>query len=114
MKLPKAMPSKAKNYVKELLSYVKPKGLVSAYLFGSSVSKSKGYSKLSDVDVLLIMDDKLSLKELKQLSSEINKIEVKHGYRQHSKGLNARLTNWFNDNLGLFQCHYLWRKSDFL
>ena len=41
MSIPKTVPPKARAYVENLLAYAKPRGLESAYLFGSSIAKSK-------------------------------------------------------------------------
>ena len=98
----------AKQYLKELIKYAKPRGLISAYIAGSALSKT--YSKKSDVDVLLVMKDEISNFDLKQMRKEIRKLEIKYSYRKTTKKFLHKIPNFLCDKITV-SC-ILWREKD--
>lgn len=112
VRIPKSTPMKARRYLKDLLALAQRKKSVSAYLFGT-MTKPNSHSKMSDVDVLIIVSDELTLQDVKKLDEDIKLIEIKHGYRKKSGNSSQRFIQYIDDKLSLGHSHYIWRKSDF-
>lgn len=102
---------KPKEYVLELVDLLKKRQVESVYLFGSHVKGSS--SPLSDLDLLIIVPDKTTVQQMEQLHRDICRLEEQHGYRK-SKTLEDKFLNFLGEKTGMFSCHFIWKKSDFI
>ncbi len=81
-------------------------------MFGSLV---KGYStKVSDADILIIISDDCTKKEINYLHRLIMAYEIKSNYLVPPRGLVSRILYSVDKSTGMFISHFIARKKDFL
>jgi len=110
-----SLPKKANNYLHDIIQLLENhlhERLISIIIFGSLV---KGYTtKVSDADILIIVSDDCTNKELKYLHQLIVSYEIKYGYLVPPKGLISRILYSVDKSTGMFISHFMTRKKDFL
>ncbi len=109
------LPKKATNYlhdVTKLLENYLHDRLISIIIFGSLV---KGYAtEVSDADILIVLSDDCSKKEIHHLHQLINAYEVRYHYLVPPKGVVSRVLYSIDKSTGMFISHFISRKKDFL
>ncbi len=110
-----SLPQKAHNYLHDvihLLENLLHERLLSIIIFGSLV---KGYfTEVSDADILIIVSDDCSNKEIKHLHQIIMSYEVKYKYLIPPKGFISQILYCIDKSTGMFISHFVTRKKDFL
>ncbi|HUX98454.1 MAG TPA: nucleotidyltransferase domain-containing protein [Candidatus Deferrimicrobium sp.] len=109
------IPERANNYLRGVIKVLEKflgDRLLSIIMFGSLV---KGYvSEVSDADILVIVSDDCTNKELKYLHRSIMAYEIKFHYLIPPKGLVSRILSSIDKSTGMFISHFIGRKKDFL
>lgn len=109
------LPKKATNYLRDvtkLLENYLHERLLSIIIFGSLV---KGYAtEVSDADILIVISDECSNKEIHHLHQLINAYEVKYHYLMPLHGFISRILYSIDKSTGMFISHFISRKRDFL
>jgi len=109
------LPKKADSYLRDVIhlleNHLKDR-LLSVIIFGSLV---KGYAtEVSDADILIIVSDDCTKKEINYLHQLIMSYEIKYHYLIPPKGLISRILYCIDKSTGMFISHFITRKSDFL
>ena len=109
------LPPKAKNYLSDVLSVINSKDLsvVSIIAFGS-VAKGGFSDAVSDVDIIVVLNDHDSRKTKRFLNKELQMLEYKHGFRKHPKGLITTLNMLANELAGIYLSHFICYKNELL
>ncbi len=105
---------RAQAYLRELFLFCHHEfgeHLRSMVLFGSHARGTA--SDISDVDVIIIIDDTISRRRLRNLRGKIEWLETKHGYFIESKGI-MRFFRALERTTGMFVSHFICRETDFL
>lgn len=109
------IPRKANAYISSVIQILEKylgDRLLSVVIFGSIV---KGYStEVSDADILFIVSDDCSKKEINYIHRLIMAFEVKYQYLVPPKGLVSRILYCVDKSTGMFISHFVTRKKDFL
>jgi len=109
------IPERANAYLHSITRLLKKRlesRLLSIIMFGSLV---KGYStKVSDADILIIVSDDCTKKEITHLNRLIMAYEVKYKYLIPPKGIISRILYCVDKSTGMFISHFISKKSDFL
>jgi predicted nucleotidyltransferase len=86
--------------------------LISIIIFGSLI---KGYAtEESDADILIVLSDDCSKREIQHLHQIINAYEVKYKYLVPPKGVISHILYSVDKSTGMFISHFISRKKDFL
>jgi len=109
------LPKKATNYLRDVIplleNYLQDR-LISIIIFGSLV---KGYAtEVSDADILIVLSDECTKKEIGYLHQLINAYEVKYNYLIPPKGFISRVLYSIDKSTGMFISHFISNKKDFL
>lgn len=111
LRIPKRANAYLQNVTLFLEKYLKDR-LISIIIFGSLV---KGYStEVSDADILIIVSDDCTNKEINYLHRLIMAYEIKHQYLIPPKGIISRILYSVDKSTGMFISHFITRKKDFL
>lgn len=111
---------KSKNYINDAIKLLDIKcgmeNIISIILFGSQSSGIP--SKISDCDLLIILNNSLSKDEIYQLNKYFLALELKHGFLNQPTGLIDRLFIAFQKATGMFVSHFIvnlkiWKKKKF-
>jgi predicted nucleotidyltransferase len=106
---------RATNYLQDVTKLLENSlhdRLLSIIIFGSLV---KGYAtEESDADILIVLSDDCSKKEIQHLHQLINAYEVKYKYLIPPKGIISRILYSIDKSTGMFISHFIARKKDFL
>jgi predicted nucleotidyltransferase len=110
-----SLPKKAENYLRDVIHLLEnhlKNRLLSVIIFGSLV---KGHATdVSDADILIIVSDDCSKKEIKYLHRLIMSYEIKYNYLVPPKGLVSRILYCVDKSTGMFISHFVSRRKDFL
>lgn len=109
------IPRKANTYIHSVIQLLEKylgDRLLSVIIFGSIV---KGYAtKVSDADVLFIVSDDCTKKEIKYIHRLIMAYEVKYNYLVPPKGIISTILYCVDKSTGMFISHFVTRKKDFM
>lgn len=104
---------RASNYLKAVISELKKveEKVVSVILFGS-LAKG-GTTKLSDVDLLVVLDDESTPGLISKIDETLTKIENEYGYGESPEGFTEKLVFCVKRRTGMFVSHFVCRERDF-
>lgn len=94
---------RAAKYIKEILEDINtrfPGKLVSLVLFGSSVNGVP--TKISDVDLLIVMDNSITKKDLQRIRSRVEKLAGKYKFWSYPQSLFDRILRSVKLSTGMF------------
>ena len=106
---------RAANYVKEILGYINtrfPGKLVSLVLFGSSVNGVP--TKISDIDLLIVMDDSTTKRDLQRIRSGIEKLAGKYKFWSYPQSLFDRILRGVKLATGMFVPFFVTREEEII
>ncbi|MEM3586800.1 MAG: nucleotidyltransferase domain-containing protein [Candidatus Jordarchaeaceae archaeon] len=95
-----------------LFSYLGEDKVVSLYVFGSILNDD--YCDISDCDLLIVLNDEVSLKQIKRIRGSLECLEIKHGLRSKDYSLLGRILRSIEKSTGMFESHFVCRKNDVL
>ncbi len=108
-------PEKATSYLHDVIQLLEnflKNRLISIIIFGSLV---KGYStKVSDADILIIISNDCTKKEVSYLHRLMMSYEIKYHYLIPPKGIVSRILYSVDKSTGMFISHFITREKDFL
>ena len=109
------LPAKAKDYLSDILSAINShdSSVVSVIAVGS-VAKGGFSNAVSDVDILVVLDDHVSRKIKRLLDEELKMLEYKHGFRRHPNGVIETLNMLANELAGIYLSHFICYKNELL
>jgi predicted nucleotidyltransferase len=84
----------------------------SVILFGS-MAYNQG-CKISDVDLLVIVDDSVSIKTIAGFKGYLNAIEIKHGFAKYPTNIISKILRIVETTTGMFRSFFIARHSDWL
>ncbi|MCD6484666.1 MAG: nucleotidyltransferase domain-containing protein [Candidatus Odinarchaeota archaeon] len=106
---------RAARYIKEILNYINtqfPGKLVSLILFGSSVNGIP--TKISDVDLLIVLNDKVTKREMQRIRLRVEKLAVKYRFWSYPQSLFERILRGVKLSTGMFVPFFVTREKDLL
>ena len=110
------LPLGVKKYLGEvfsLLSSCLGKDNVAAfYVFGSVIGRD--YCHASDCDLLLILGDEVTPKQIKHIRGLLESLDIKHGLRSADSSILGKILRAIERSTGMFESHFVCRKSDVL
>lgn len=104
---------RAALYIKNILNEINrsfPGKLVSLVLFGSSVNGVP--TKISDVDLLIVMDNSVTKKDLKDIRLLVEKLATKYQFWNYPKSIFERLLRGVKLSTGMFVPFFVTREED--
>ncbi len=108
-------PKKANDYLHDVIHLLEnhlKDHLISIIIFGSLV---KGYTTdVSDADILIVVSDDCTKKQIQYLHRLIAAYEVKHRYLIPPTGLVSRILYSVDKSTGMFISHFITKRADFL
>lgn len=111
------LPKNAINYIKSVINLLENKigceNIVSIILFGSLAS-SKKLTEVSDIDLIIILDDKISKNTISNLNQLIIKKEEEFKFRKKASSGIERFLHILESQTGMFLSHFICKKSHFL
>ncbi|MFX0096520.1 MAG: nucleotidyltransferase domain-containing protein [Candidatus Hodarchaeota archaeon] len=113
---PISLPKKVRAYLDILIKKVNQMTdgrLVSVLLFGSYVKGHPDPEK-SDLDVVLVLDDKVHLSEINRVDRMVEGLEITYGFSKSPKARLERLFRAIERATGMFASHFICKKSDIL
>ncbi|MFQ6054513.1 MAG: nucleotidyltransferase domain-containing protein [Methanosarcinales archaeon] len=105
------LPKKVQNYILDSILKVEEISnikVVSAVLFGSIVNQD--FSKTSDVDLIIILEDIGDLK-LRKIKRAMRKIECEYGLAHLAE---CNFLNWIKECTGMYSSNFICTRSDFI
>jgi predicted nucleotidyltransferase len=102
------------KYLKKILIFLKQsfsEDVASVILFGSQVARQG--KKVSDLDLLIIMKDTATPETMRKIASNLRWLELATGLMKPAKGT-GRILQAIEIKTGMFVCHFLCRRQDFL
>ncbi len=100
---------KSKNYLKDAIKLLDIQcgieNIIYIILFGSQSSGIP--SKISDCDLLIILNNSLSKNEICLLKKNFLALELKHEFREQPKGFINRISVGFQKATGMFVSHFI-------
>lgn len=110
-------PKNAIDYIESVINLLENKigseNIVSVILFGSLAS-SKKLTEVSDVDLIIVLEDSISSKTFSNLNQLLTKKEEKFGFRKKPTSGIEQFLYLLESQTGMFISHFICRKSDFL
>ncbi len=107
---------RTKRYVQEvnkiLDQYVGLASIRSLILFGSQLRNST--ADVSDCDLLIILDDKIEKKKIKELEGALLTLEQKHRFLDYQPSLLSSILFFIQRDTGMFVSHFITEKTDFI
>ena len=104
---------RAASYVKNILNEINrrfPKKLVSLILFGSSVNGVP--TKISDVDLLIVMDNSVTKRDLQKIHLLVEKLATKYQFWSRPQSLFERILRGVKLSTGMFVPFFVTREKD--
>lgn len=119
-KLPKwcdKLPQNAIDYIESVVysleNEIGSENIVSIILFGSLAS-SKKLTKVSDVDLIIVLEDHLSKNTFFDLNQLLNEKEIEFNFRKKPITGVEQFLFLLESQTGMFVSHFICKKSDFL
>ncbi|MHA1230744.1 MAG: nucleotidyltransferase domain-containing protein [Candidatus Helarchaeota archaeon] len=109
------LPDRAKSYVVNIFRYLKQNykdKIISMMVFGSSLTGE--LCETSDCDLICVMDDKTSRKEIKTIRKKAKEIAIKYGFFNRPNGFIERVLHIMDSSTGMFISLFVCKKNDFI
>jgi hypothetical protein len=110
----KCLDTKPKKYIADVVTLLDKKiGLENIKiisLFGSQIS-SKERCTISDCDLLIIVENSISNKILREIEPFLLALEIKHNYRANHSNLLKSILNTIQLSTGMFVSHFLTKEK---
>jgi len=106
---------RAAEYIKEIINEINtkfPGKLVSLVLFGSSVNGIP--TKISDVDLLIVLDNSVTKREIQRIRLSVEKLAVKYRFWSYPRSLFERILRGVKLSTGMFVPFFVTREKDIL
>ncbi|MCF2140872.1 MAG: nucleotidyltransferase domain-containing protein [Candidatus Lokiarchaeota archaeon] len=108
------LPKDAQKYIFEVVStvshYLGKDSIKSIVLFGSLSYGT--ITNNSDVDLLLVVSNKVSFRKIRKIHHILQTIEIKHNYLSYPKNLIERILRVVERKTGMFCSHFICREDD--
>jgi predicted nucleotidyltransferase len=104
------------NYIKDIVRLTEKKlgqEIIKAVIIFGSVAQRQT-CHISDVDLLLIVDDSITSKSIRSLIGYLRTIEIKHGFAQYPDNIFATILNIVESTTGMFRSFFIARESDWM
>jgi len=105
------------GYINDLITFLNKKigkeNIISVLLFGSN-TYANDTSKISDVDLLIILSDNISDSKIKSLEKFFSELELKHGLRVENNNLLNTVIRVIEKSTGMYISHFITRKKHWL
>jgi predicted nucleotidyltransferase len=95
-----------------LFSYLGEGNVVALYVFGSVIGEE--YCGTSDCDLLIVLDDGVTAKQIKHVSGLLKSLEIKHGLCEVDYSILGGMLSAIERSTGMFESHFVCRKRDVL
>jgi predicted nucleotidyltransferase len=95
-----------------LFSYLGEDNVVALYVFGSVIGEE--YCGTSDCDLLIVLDDGVTPKQIKHVSGLLKSLEIRHGLCAVDYSILGKMLRAIERSTGMFGSHFVCRKSDVL
>jgi len=113
---PVSLPKRVRAYLDVLIrkvNQIATDRIVSVLLFGS-YAKGHPDPEKSDLDLVIVMDDKVSWSEIAGIDRMVEGLEIAYGFTKPPKTRLERLFRAIERATGMFASHFICRKSDIL
>ncbi|MFX0068454.1 MAG: nucleotidyltransferase domain-containing protein [Promethearchaeota archaeon] len=113
---PLSLPERVKAYLDVLVKKVNQIAadrLVSVLLFGS-YAKGQPDPEKSDLDLVMVLDDKVSWGDIDVIDRMVEGLEIAYGFSRPPKTRLERLFRTIERATGMFASHFICKKSDIL
>ena len=102
------------NYIRDIVTLTEKKlgpAIIKAVIIFGSVAQQQT-CHISDVDLLLIVDDQVPSKNIRSLIGYLRTIEIKHGFAQYPDNIFSTILNIVESTTGMFRSFFIARESD--
>ena len=110
------LPLNVRKYLVEvfslLFSYLGEDNIVALYIFGSVIGEE--YSDNSDLDLLVVLDDRITSKQIRYVSGVLESLEIKYGLCSMNCSFLGKILRTIERSTGMFESHFVCRKGDVL
>ena len=116
------LPTKIQGYIREIVGTTEAllgrNSISAVLLFGSASNSLDQFSKISDVDLMVIVKNSISNRRIKEIKPILTGIVIKHRYRIYNKNWHARILQIVEKNTGMFCSFFIsteanWKDSKF-
>jgi predicted nucleotidyltransferase len=105
-----------RNYLNDvcslLFTHLGEDKVVALYVFGSVIGEE--YSSNSDCDLLIVLNDEATLKQINYIKGLLESLEVKHGLRSLDSSILGKILRAIERSTGMFESHFVCRKTEVL
>lgn len=102
------------DYIQEIIATAEAllgkNSIEAVALFGSAIYDVMTHH--SDIDLLIIVSNSISKKEIRRIEPFLGAIEIKHNFAVEEKRLDSRITHVVNEITGMFCSHFICRLED--
>ena len=107
---------RATDYIRDIVKIAEKRfgstAIDGVIVFGSVVHKQT--SKISDVDLLLIVEDRISTREIKKLAGIFHSVEIKHNFSHPTHNIFEMILHMVEMTTGMFRSFFVARHSDWM
>lgn len=108
------LPEKAALYIADVFAAVDELPAPATVVIFGSLTHGGFSENVSDVDLLLVLDDKTTKPTIRQLDREITRLEFQHGFRKRTTAKLDPIYRWISSLTGMFVSHFACRRRDFI
>jgi len=111
----KCLPDRVNCYLDDVIRLLEQRfgkhAVVSGIIFGTQVRK-RDIKPLSDCDMLIVVKDTVTRKEIKEVQPFLRALEIKHGFGKYKTGLVDATLRVVESTTGMFVSHFICREQD--
>lgn len=105
-----------RKYLREVFSllfyYLGEDNIVALYVFGSALGEE--YSDNSDLDLLIVLDDRIGSEQIKYVNGLLESLEIKYGLCAMDSSFLGKILRAIERSTGMFESHFVCSKDDLL
>ena len=113
---------RSQNYINDVITLIRNEmgleKIVSIILFGSQVSNKHENTVVSDCDLLIIFDNSVSNRSIRNVEKYFMSLEIKHQFREFNYTFAKKVLGVVQQTTGMFISHFMtqkkyWQKANF-
>ncbi len=113
---------RSRNYINDVITLIKNEmgvdKIASIILFGSQTSKKHENTVVSDCDLLIIFDNSVSNRNIRNVEKYFMSLEIKHKFREYNNTFAKKVLGVVQQTTGMFISHFMtqkkyWQKAEF-